>query len=169
MEVAANNRRRANVNYLMRDQYMYFCKNKSKDIKYIKEDVYRKIINTLSEKMWAKLMRTGLLSLGFGIGELEIVKKRTKTYVLKDGSISVNFPISFNATMRLYEEDEDAKRRHIKVRKLDNDFSYRIRFRPNKSMLNNRMYLSFKPFESKRRQFSQDIIDNKIDALLYEK
>lgn len=169
MEVAANSRRRAHVNYSSRDQYMYFCKNKSKDIKYIREDVHSRIINALSEGMWAKLMRTGLLSLGFGIGELEIVKKRTKVYVLKDGSLSVNLPVNNPATRRLYEEDEDAKRRHIKVRKLDNDFSYRIRFRPNKSMLNNRMYLSFKPFESKRRQFSQDIIDNKIDALLYEK
>lgn len=169
MEIAANSRRRAHINYCGRDQYMYFCKNKSKDIKYIKEGVHRKIIKTLSEKMWAKLMRTGLLSLGFGIGELEIVKKRTKVYVLKDGSLSVNFPVDIPATRRLYEEDEDAKRRHIKVRKIDNDFSYRVRFRPNKSTLNNRMYLSFKPFESKRRQFSQDIIDNKIDALLYER
>lgn len=169
MEVAANSRRRAQINYSMRDQYIYFIRNRSKDIKFIKEGVHRKIIKALSEKMWAKLMRTGLLSLGFGVGELEVVKKRTKVYVRKDGSLSVNLPVDIPATRKLYEEDEDARRNHVKVRKLDNDFSYRVRFRPNKSMLNNRMYLSFKPFESKRRQFSQDIIDNKIDALLYEK
>ena len=154
--------------FSIRDAYKEYKRNMPDASYTLTEEEHRHILNAIFEGMADKFLKYGIVRLGGRLGAIELIKKKTKVYKRKDGTLFANYPIDWDKTLELYYNDAEAREKRIFVRKCDNDYSYRIKYRASKASLKNSCYVQFRPSGLFRSRVSKAIKENKVDGLIYE-
>ena len=101
------------------------------------------------------------------MGFLELRKFKTKTEFI-DGKLKTNLPIDWNATTKLWYEDEEARRRKQKVR-IETPEIFRVFYKKTTANYNNKMYFQFITNRTLKLMLKRNITKGKIDAFSISK
>lgn len=100
------------------------------------------------------------------MGKLEI-RKKTSIVKLKDNKVVNNFPIDWDATLKLWYSDEEAYNKKILIKQESREV-YRVYYNRHNSNYKNKSYYQFKPNREIKLNLKKQVKDNNIEAhLLY--
>ena len=101
--------------------------------------------------------------LPFKMGVLEL-RKFQKGVSFVNGKLKNTYPIDWYNTLLLWETDEDARKKKIKLRH-ENEWVYHVRFDNWKAEFNNRVFYHFALNTFIKRALSKNIKSGKVDTL----
>lgn len=119
----------------------------------IKEKEFSAIVTAINERIAKAILDGDLVALPCSMGEIVPVQ-REALYTNKDGKLIVRKPVDWKATMKLWNEDGEAKKDNLRVRH-DVDNIYRIIHSKKGANFRNKYYIKFKPIKSLRMEFIQ--------------
>lgn len=124
------------------DAYKWYRKNKPKDKKYVlTESEYFTIIRRINEALREELLIEGDLLLPCKMGRLEI--RKYPAIITNDGKkIKTNLPIDWNATLKLWYEDEECLRDKTLVR-INVPEKFRVYYNKAKANYENKTFYQF--------------------------
>lgn len=128
----------------VRDAFKWCRKNKIfQTQKNVTEKDFYKIIRTVNNIIAQEVINGNDVKLPQRMGQLEV--RKYDTYVkLLDGKIKTNRGIDWNATLRLWFEDEDAKENKILL-KVEDEEVFKIFYNKMIANYNNKSLYQFKP------------------------
>ncbi len=142
--------------YGMRDFYKFYCESGG-TLSYSKYSTIMRQANTcLTEEL---LKNAEDYILPHGIGTVSFRKRKNKTYVSK-GNILTTAQPDWTKTLKLWEENSQAKRNKILVRYTNvhtGRYSFRVKLFARK--FKNKEYFAFKYNRSFKRRFAERIFD----------
>jgi len=143
------------------DAYKWYRKNKPKEKKYIlSESQYFTIIRRINEALREELLLTGDLMFPCRMGRLEI--RKHPAIITSDGKkIKTNLPIDWDATLKLWFEDEECRRDKTLVRTNVSEI-FRVYYNKGKANYNNKSFYQFSTNRELKRLL-KDAIKNNIN------
>lgn len=153
-----NNKRKrlSKKSYTTRDLYYKVKKN----LKFnLEERTFNKIIRTLNNYIIMQLFEGNDVHLPYAIGRIELVK-----YYLTPKADGSNLPIDWEATMKLWYENEECAKKKQLVR-YNNRVFYKVRCH-RVSIFKNRVHFKFRLNDSVRNKLIAKIKEGEIDALV---
>jgi hypothetical protein len=160
---------RIKAHYGMRDYYKDYKKNAENPVEH---NVYTDIISEFNLAIIDAMFNKGI-DYKFPLLDLFLtIRKDKRKPVIKDGKLYNNVPMDFKKTMALWERDEEAREKKIKVRYTNahsSGYVFRIYLRKFASGLKNKSSYKFKPCRSFQRGLAARIMDDdkdKFDAYL---
>lgn len=167
-KVSSTRKHKVSNSYGVRDGFKYYRKTKPKDSKYVLEDIeYYKIIRTINNKLKEKLLEGKDITLPCRMGKLEL-RKLEKGINIVNGKVVNNYPISWDKTLKLWYEDEDAYNRKILVKEESKNV-FKIYYDKYSANYNNKKFYQFSTNRDLKLKLKEKIQDNKIEAFLYGK
>lgn len=140
--------------YGVYDAYKYIRKNNWFNIgKPVSEKEFYKIIRTVNRIITEKLISSGEVQLPNKMGSLEILKSHPRISI-ENGKLIMTNPIDWDATLKLWYEDPEAKDRKQLVR-IENDDIFRVHYNKTKATYNNRSYYDFRPMRDFKRTLTK--------------
>lgn len=153
----------------MRDYYRDYKKSCEHPVSY---NTYSNIISEFNLAIIDAMLNKSI-DYKFPIIDLFLtIRKDKRGPVIKDGKLHNNVPIDFNKTVALWERDEEAREKKIKVRYTNthsSNYVFRIYLRKFSSSLKNKSSYKFKPCRSFQRALAARIKDadkDKFDCFL---
>lgn len=124
------------------DAFKWYRKHKPKDKKYVlTESQYFTIIRRVNEALREELLLDGDLLLPCRMGRLEI--RKYPTIITTDGKkVKTNLPIDWQATLKLWYEDEECMKNKQLVR-INIPEIFRVHYNRNKANYNNKSFYQF--------------------------
>lgn len=124
------------------DAFKWYRKHKPKDKKYVlTESQYFTIIRRVNEALREELLLDGDLLLPCKMGRLEI--RKYPTIITTDGKkVKTNLPIDWQATLKLWYEDEECMKNKQLVR-INIPEIFRVHYNRNKANYNNKSFYQF--------------------------
>lgn len=151
--------------YGIYDGYKYYRKNKDKSKEYILTESQYFLITREVNKILKELFLNGEdIKFPHNMGHLSIKKYDTSPKFI-NGKLKTNKFVDWNKTLELWYEDEEANDNKIVVY-FDNNESFKIHYRKNKAKFKNKSYYKFMPNRQLKRELSNNIKENKIDAFI---
>lgn len=148
--------------------YKYIRKNKWFDIERpLKEGEFYRIIRRVNEYLAEELMRGNEIKLPHRLGTLEIRKKPTRVRIV-DGKLVTSLPIDWDATLKLWYDDEEAFHNKTLVR-LENEEVFKVYYNKKDANYVNKSFYEFKPNREIQRNLAKRIREGTIDAYLLKK
>lgn len=128
----------------VRDAFKWLQKNKLLNIgRSLKEEEFYKIIRTVNNLLAKELLKGKDVKLPQKMGMLEV--RKYDTYVrLQDGKIKTNRKVDWNATLKLWYENEEAKEEKLLVRLEDKEV-FKIFYNRMIANYKNKTLFQFKP------------------------
>lgn len=124
------------------DAYKWYRKHKPKDKRFIlTESQYFAIIRRVNEALRDEFIATGDLTFPNRMGRLEI--RKYPAIITTDGKkIKTNLPIDWNATLKLWYEDEESLKDKVLVR-VNIPEIFRVYYNKSKANYNNKSFYQF--------------------------
>jgi len=146
------------------DAFKWYRKHKPDDKKYVLADVqYLHIIRTVNTLLREELLKSEDIVFPARMGKLE-VRRREVSYKKENGKIKTNLPIDWNATLKLWYEDEECKENKLLVR-ANLSKIFRIYYNKSKALYNNKTFYQFTPNRELKILLNRAIKSNhKFDA-----
>lgn len=152
--------------YGSKDSFSYYRNHKPSDKKYVITDCeYLKIIRTINNCLREELSNGKDVVLPQRMGILEIRKNENKAMFV-DGKLKVYKPVDWNATLKLWHEDEECMKNKTVI-KFEYDEYFRVYYNKYKANYNNKAFYEFKPNRELKIKLKENIRNNKIDAFTY--
>lgn len=152
--------------YGTKDAFFYYRKIRPKDPKYVLADIqYLRIIRSINDKLRELLIKGNDVLLPEKMGRLEI-RKRNNSIKFKDGKLVTDLPINWDATLKLWYEDEESYNNRILIRE-ENKETFRVYYNKNKANYNNKSFYQFFPNRELKIGLKNNIKKNKIEAFKY--
>ena len=101
------------------------------------------------------------------MGSLEIRKRPTRVAIV-DGKLVTNLPIDWDATLKLWYEDEEAFNNKTLVR-IENEEVFKVYYNKKEANYNNKSFYEFKPNRDIQRSLTKHIRAGNLDAYLLKK
>lgn len=150
------------------DSYKYIRKNKWFDIgKPIKEGEFYKIIRGVNNLLAQELALGKEINLPYRLGTLEIRKRPTKVAIV-DGKLVTNLPINWDATLRLWCEDEESYNNKTLVRQETEDV-FKVYYNKSKANYNNKSFYDFRPNRELKIKIAKNAREGILDAFVLKK
>lgn len=159
-----NNQRRWKVtnSYNIYDIYKYIRKNNWFNIgQPITEHQFYTIIRTIGDYLVSQLLSNHSVRVPY-LGRFDIVKQDTFVN-FKNNKLVTNYPIDWNATLRLWYNDKEAFNNKLLVRK-EQKYLYYVYWDRKYLRFNNKFDMSFKASRGLTKRLSQLIDQGKIEA-----
>lgn len=135
--------------------HRYTMKNKWFNIgKPVSDKEYYKIIRTVNKALVQDFLNGEIIIFPYSLGSLVPVKKENKSFFYNN-KLRITSHIDWNATIKLWSEDEEAYNNKLLVRKTNKEKAFITFFKNNKVGLTNRNVLFFQP----NRTFKELIIE----------
>lgn len=151
--------------YGLYDAYKYYRKTKPKDSKYIlTSSQYSKIILEINNYLIELFLQGNNINFPKRMGQLYLEKNSTKIYE-KDNKIVNTFPVDWNATLKLWEEDFECYNKKQLVKKRT-DWVYKIKYDKTKANYKHKSVFCFKPNRTFKLKLKDVINNNNIDAYI---
>ena len=129
--------------YNTQDFYNYYKKELSKkNKKALDNKTFRKIINEMHYELRERIADGEIIELPYGAGEFVVTSYEPKAY-LKDNKLKSNYRIDWNNTLKLWNNDEEAKKNKTLLRILDKNV-FSVRFFRNHCNYKNAEYIKFR-------------------------
>lgn len=163
---------KANVSRLKRirnswgnyDIYKYIRKHDWYDIgRPLKEHEFYSIIRGVNDLIADDLALGKTVILPSRMGRLELRKFQTGVSIV-DGKLKVTYPINWSETLRLWYEDEEAKKNKTLLRN-ESDFIYHIKYCKHDANYENKTFYEFSLNRFIKRALKDNIVKGKIDSL----
>lgn len=159
---------KAKCDYGYNDYYNFYKKKYNK----VNRKIYSSIIKDYSKEV-IKLILNEYLEYKIPFINIEIIiKKEKRKPKIVNGKLINNVPIDWKATLNLWNNNEEAKSKKIRVRMNNShtsNFVFKIITRKFKSKMKNRTYYTFKPCRYFQRELAKRIKDpnkDKFDGFL---
>lgn len=154
---------RVTNSYGMKEACYYYKSHCGK----VEESTFRKIIKLINLSLQEQLANGEDIHFPKRMGFLELRKFKTKTEFI-DGKLKTNLPIDWDATTKLWYEDEEARRRKQKVR-IETPEIFRVFYKKTTANYNNKMYFQFITNRTLKLMLKRNITEGKIDAFSISK
>jgi hypothetical protein len=124
------------------DYYKYYRKNRPKDKRWaLTEHQFYKLFREVNKLLADELVKSHYLCVPYQMGELQYLQKKTKTYI-KDGKLKTTKVVDWDATLKLWYEDKEAKDRKLLLYK-DLPSKPLLYYSKKNAMYANRAYYEF--------------------------
>ena len=150
------------------DAYKYIRKNKWFDIpRPLKEGEFYRIIRRINDYLADELVKGKEVKLPHRLGTLEIRKRPTRIAIV-DGKLVTNLPIDWDATLKLWCEDEEAYNSKTLV-KIENEEVFKVYYNKRDANYANKSFYEFKPNREIKRNLTKSAREGILDAFILKK
>lgn len=150
------------------DAYKYIRKNHWFNIgRPLKEGEFYRIIRNINNLLAQELAIGKEINLPHRMGTLEIRKRPTRVAIV-DGKLVTNLPINWDATLKLWCEDEESFNNKTLVRQETEDI-FKVYYNKNKANYNNKSFYDFRPHRELKRKLSKTAREGILDAFVLKK
>jgi hypothetical protein len=129
----------------------------------VTEKQFYAIIRGINMLMADNIANGITVKLPFKMGVLEL-RKYQRGVSLVDGKLKNTYPIDWHNTLLLWEKDEEARRKRIRLRH-ENEWVYHVRYDKWKAGFNNKVFYQFTLNTFIKRALSKNIKSGKVDTL----
>ena len=127
----------------VQDAYKHCMKNKLFKLEEsVPIDVFRKIIRTVNLMLIDSFLEGQEIKFPCGMGFI-IPFRRENKIQMKDGKVIDRYPINWDATLKLWFEDEDSRENKVTVKKINKERFFVKHVFPSKGKMKNKTALSF--------------------------
>ena len=146
----------------VKEAFLWSRKNKFYDTKFISECDYYKIVRTVNKLMAEELLNSRDVKLPQKMGILEV--RKYPLYVkFIDGEIRTNRKVDWNATLKLWNEDEESKESKVLVRCEDSE-RFVVFYNRNAANYPNKTLMRFRPHRNLIVEINRRGKEGLIDA-----
>ena len=146
------------------DVYKHIRKNKWYNIgRPLKEHEFYSIIRGVNNLLAENIANGETIVFPHRMGKLEI-RKFQSGVSLVDGRLKITYPVNWEETLRLWFEDEEAKKNKTLLRHEEN-YVYHIRYNKHEAVYENMCFYEFAVSKSIKQALKENIKKNKIDTL----
>ena len=146
------------------DLYKLIRKNKWYNLgRPLKEGEFYSVIREVNTLL-AKNIAEGIsVHLPHKMGTLEL-RKAKKGASIVNGKLKITYPINWEETLKLWEEDEQAKKDKVLIRRNDK-YVYKVYYNKYKATYNNKSFYQFVLNRFIKKALKENINQNLIDTL----
>lgn len=153
--------------YRNKDAWRWIKKHKLFKEDYpISEKLFGTIIKDVHAALINKLLAGGTITLPYGMGKIELVKKKA-VFKYKNGKLITNLPVDWDKTLKFWEEDIKAFKQK-KVIRQDTKWLYKIIYNKKGSNFKNKSFFSFYPNRQLKKDLSNKIKNNEVDTFILD-
>ena len=146
------------------DAYKYIRKNGWYNIgRPVKEHEFYSIIRGINKYLATEIVNGNTVRFPYRMGKLELRKQERGVY-FKNNKLRISYPINWNKTLKLWFEDEEARRDKTLVR-MENKEVFKVYYNKYTADYNNQCFYDFSLNRSVKVALKENILNNKIDAL----
>lgn len=146
------------------DAYKFIRKNKWYDIgRPLKEQEFYAIIRGVNDIMADEIALGKTVKFPCKMGCLEL-RKFEKGVKIVDGKLKVTYPIDWNETVKLWFEDEEAKKNKTLVRFKDK-YIYKVRYDKYNATYDNKLFYQFTLNRFIKQALKENILNGKTDTV----
>ena len=154
--------------YGTKQAWRWLRKNKWLDIgQPITEHDFGAIIKAVNLALKDRLFKGHDIHLPERMGKIEIRKYSTKIRI-KDGKMRTNLPVNWSRTLKLWYSDEEAKKSKFLVRQEPKQL-FTIYYNKSIANYNNQAFYQFTPNRTFKKELSDKVNNDEIDAFLISK
>ncbi len=149
--------------YGMTDYYKYYQTTSKNPVNAI---IFNKVISTFNKTIVEKIIEEGLEYTPIMLQMKFCVRKHKGTIKLKNSRLVNTNPVDWKTTMKLWEEDEEAKEKKLVIRYLNNHTSkyiFRIKMIKEGYTYKNKKFYRFKACRFFQRALAKRILDPNKD------
>jgi hypothetical protein len=149
------------------EQYKYYinnnCENKESSF-YVTRTQYSNFLKSLFSLMINNMIhKNDEYQLPYRLGSLCIRKYVQKVKII-DGKLVSNFPVDWNSTLKLWEEDEESKKEKKLIRHINkNKEVYRYIYIKGMANYTNKKFYKFKPTRTNKLKLKTAIENGTVD------
>lgn len=129
----------------------------------LKEKEFYGIIRGMNKLMAEEISRGNDIQFPHGMGNLEL-RKIERGVKIVDGKLENTYPIAWDKTIRLWWEDEEARKNKTLVRN-DTKYVYHIKYNKHDATYPNQCFYEFAVNRFVKLALKENIIKGKIDTL----
>ena len=146
------------------DAYKLIRKNKWYDIgRPVTEHEFYSIVRNVNNLLAEEIANGGTVTFPSRMGKLEL-RKFQKGVSLVDGKLKITYPINWEDTLKLWFEDEEAKKNKTLVRN-ECDFVYHVRYDKYDATYENKSFYQFTLNRFIKIKLKDKILKGEIDTL----
>lgn len=146
------------------DAYKLIRKHKWYDIgRPVTEKEFYAIIRLINKKLADEIAKGSTITFPSKMGKLELMKETRGVY-FNDGKMKVTYPIDWQATLRLWFDDEEARQQKLLIRR-NSKCVYKVRFNKYDATFNNKMFYDFTLNRYIKQKLKHNINNGLIDSV----
>lgn len=146
------------------DCYKYIRKNKWFDIgRALTEHEFYSIIRKVNKLFAEEIAKGNTVVFPYRMGKLELRKIKRGVSII-DGKLINTYPIDWEETIRLWYEDEEAKKNKTLLRN-ESEYIYHVKYNKYNAFYNNQCFYEFTLNRFIKKALKENINKGKIDAL----
>lgn len=150
------------------DAYKWIRKNKWLDIERpLKEGEFYRIIRKINQYLAEELSNGHEIHLPHRLGVLELRKRPTRVEIV-DNRLVTTLPIDWDATLKLWYEDEESYQNKTLVR-LESEEVFKVYYNKTSANYINKSFYTFRPNKELKRNISKHAKEGTLDAFLFQK
>ena len=130
----------------------------------ISSQQFSQIINAIHGLFVQNLINGEDVKLPQNMGTLE-VRKKISNVQIKEGKIKINYPVDWQATLKLWYEDEEARLNKTVVR-VESKEVFRVFYNRTTAKYNNKSFYQFNTARSLKLRLKQTIKEGDLDAFV---
>lgn len=151
--------------YGINDAWEWAKENKNID-KLVNKATYKRIIRAVNQKLADNLIAGKDVIFPYNMGMLEIRKYNKKIEVV-NGKVKTNLAVDWKATIKFWQEDEEAKRNKTLVR-FNTDTIFNIVYNKYDADYNNQLFFKFNVLRRLKLLLKEKIINNEFDTFIID-
>ena len=166
-------KRHRNKNFKIKNSYgnknawRWIKKNKWLNIgQPISERQFGYIIKKINEYLVSKLMSGSDIIFPYGMGKLELVKRKAKIK-MENNRVKTNLPVDWKRTLEWWKTDRQAYKNKYLVRH-ETDMVFKINYSKKNANYKNKNFYQFIPNRRVKQLLSEKIKNNEIDTFLLD-
>lgn len=148
--------------------YKYIRKNHWFNIgRPLKEGEFYRIVRGINSYLAQELSLGKSINLPHRMGTLELRKRPSRVQIV-DGKLVTNLPIDWDATLKLWCEDEESYNNKTLVR-IENEEVFKVYYDKRSANYNNKSFYEFRPHRELKRKLSKSAKEGILDAFIIAK
>lgn len=146
------------------DAYKLIRKHKWFDIgRPLKEKEFYDIVRQVNNRIADEIAKGTTIIFPCKMGKLELRKDQRGVY-FHDGKMRVTYPVDWQATLKLWFEDEEAREQKLLIRRNSKNV-YKVHFNKYDATFNNKMFYDFTLNRFIKKKLKHNISNGLIDSV----
>ena len=151
--------------YGIRDAYRYIRSNNWFNIgRPLSEKQFSSIVKSVNRLLSQNILNSIEVRFPYKMGALTVIKNPRRIWI-KDGQIRTNLIIDWNATLKLWYEDPEAKMNKTLVRR-ESENLFKIKYDKSKTDYKNAWVYDFRPTRELKVLLQKKAAEGKLDGFL---